>query len=385
MNRAHDTPVRVAAVEDRAGLAAFLRMPEVLYRDDPHYVPPLRLEQRRRLSPAHNPYFHHAEARLWIAWHGDRPVGRISAQLDRGSLHRHGDDTGHFGFFEVEDDAAATRALLAAAESWLAGKGMRRIRGPFSLSINDECGLLIDPFDRPPAFLMGHGRPYYAARLEQAGYAKAKDLLSYDWPIAGALADRAERLLHRAKRHARLAVRPLDRRRYEVEMRTILDIFNDAWSDNWGFVPLTEAELDRLARSLRPILRDDLVAIGTIDGVPVSMMVVLPDLNEAIADLGGRLLPFGWLKLLWRLRAGRIGSVRVPLMGVRRRYRGSPLGGALMVLMFDRLARQAHACGYRRAELSWVLEDNAPMRHVAEAFGARVGKTYRIYEKPLSR
>ena len=377
-----DAGIRIVAVDGPRDLDVFIALPRHLYAGDPHFVMPLLLERRRHFRPRTNPWFEHAEARFWIAWRGGRPVGRISAQLDHLALERHG--AGHFGLLEAEDDPGVFSALLGAAEGFLAEHGVRRVRGPFNLSINDECGLLVGGFAAPPSFMMGHARPHYGPRLEQAGYAKAKDLLAYRCELAPDLPPRMRRLLERAAGARRVIVRDLRGRRREHELCTVLDIFNDAWADNWGFVPFTEAELAHVVHSLSPLIQDDLVAIAEVDGEPAAMVVALPNLNEAIADLDGRLLPLGWLKLLWRLRRQRFGSARVPLMGVRRRHQGTPLGAALMVMMLDALNRAGARRGIRTAELSWVLEDNWPMRRVAEAFGAEAYKTYRIYEKALA-
>jgi GNAT superfamily N-acetyltransferase len=377
-------PLEVAPVENRRDLGDFLALPHRLYAGDPHYVPALALERRRHLSPRINPYFQRAEACLWLARRDGRAVGRISAQIDHEALAHRADGSGHFGLLEAEDDPEVFQALLGTAEAWLRAQGMERVSGPFNLSINDECGLLVDGFERPPMLMMPHGRPYYGPRLEAAGYQPARELLAYHVEIAPSLPEAGVRLVRRVREVSRVTVRPIRWRRYHEEIATIVDIFNDAWADNWGFVPLSGARLDHMARSLKPIVVDELVAIAEVDGHPAGMLVALPNLNEALADLGGRLLPLGWLKLLWRLKAGRIGTVRVPLMGVRRRYRGTLLGGALMVMMFERVRDACHRRGIRAAELSWVLEDNRAMRHVAEAMGSRVYKRYRLYEKPLA-
>jgi GNAT superfamily N-acetyltransferase len=378
-------PPAVSPVEGRRDLRDFLALPHRLYADDPHYVPALAIERRRHLDPRTNPYFQRAEACLWLARREGRPVGRISAQIDHEALSHREDGSGHFGLLEAEDDPEVFASLLATAESWLQARGVQRISGPFNLSINDECGLLVDGFDSPAMLMMPHGRPYYGDRLKEAGYTGVRDLLAYHVEVGASLPEAGIRLVRRVREVSRVTVRPIRWRRYEEEIATIVDIFNDAWADNWGFVPLSGARLDHLARNLKPIVIDELVAIAEVDGQPAGMLVGLPNVNEALADLGGRLLPLGWLKLLWRLKAGRIRTVRVPLMGVRRRYRGTLLGGALMVMMFERVRAACYRRGIRAAELSWVLEDNRAMRHVAEAMGSRVYKRYRLYEKALAQ
>ncbi len=376
--------LKIEAVRDRRTRAAFHMLPLQVHADDPHYVAPLGFEQRRHLDPRTNPHFQDADCACWIVRRGDRIVGRISAQVDRLALAQANRPTGSFGHFDLhEGDAEVAKALLAQAEGWLAARGMTRITGPFEMSINDRCGLLVDGFDSPPMFMMGHARPYHGAALDAAGYTKARDLLAYHAQVGDSLPPQGVRLMARLKGR-QVVVRPIDWRNYRHEIDTIMDIFNDAWAGNWGFVPFHGARLDHLAKSLKPILIKDFVAIAEVDGKPAAMMVGLLNLNEAMADLNGRLLPAGWTRLLWRLKVGRIGSMRVPLMGVRRCHQGSLMGAALMMAMFDRIRSAAYARGVRQAELSWVLEDNKPMRHVAEHMGATAYKRYRIYEKDIA-
>jgi GNAT superfamily N-acetyltransferase len=371
-------------VERPAASDAFVRLPWAIYRDDPAWVPPLLLERREHLDPRKNPFFETAETRFWLALRDGRPVGRISAQVNRAYLARHRDATGHFGMLEAEDDPAVFRALLEAAEDWLKGQGMRRALGPFNLSINEECGLLVDGFQHPPSMLMGHAKPYYAARLEALGYRKAKDLICYHYDAASEMPPAVAHLLGKTARAERLKVRALDFGRYEADLATIMEIFNDAWSDNWGFVPMSQAELRHMAKALKPIVRAQSVAIAELDGKPVAMAIGLPNVNEVIADLDGRLLPFGWMKLLWRLKVKTPKTARVPLMGVRKAYHGSLLGAALAIAVIERIWQGQTAMGVVGGELSWILEDNLAMRRMIEQFGGVAYKTYRIYERGLA-
>ncbi|HIC82353.1 MAG TPA: N-acetyltransferase [Kiloniellaceae bacterium] len=374
----------IKAVETAAEREAFIRLPWTLYRDDPAWVPPLLQERRDHLNPGKNPFFQDAKARFWLALRRGRPVGRISAQVNQSHLARHRDATGHFGMLEAEDDAETFRALTETAETWLRDQGMRRIAGPFNLSINEELGLLVDGFAAPPYLLMGHARPFYAGHLEALGYRKLKDLLCYHYdartqpppPVAG--------LLRKAAALDALTVRPMDMGRYEQELSTIMDIFNDAWSENWGFVPMSPAELRRLAKDLRPIVRPQSIAIAELDGVPVAMAISLPNVNEAIADLDGRLLPFGWAKLIWRLKVNTTKTARVPLMGVRRAHQGGLMGAMLAFSVIERIRESQCALGVEHGELSWVLEDNQPMIRMIEALGAVPYKTYRLYGRDLA-
>lgn len=373
-------PVRVQAVESRRARSEFIALPWRLYGADPAWVPPLRLERREHLSPK-NPYFQHARCRLWLAYRGTRPVGRISAQVDDLHLQRYGDATGFFGMVEAEDDGAVFAALAGAAEGWLREQGIERVRGPFNLSINEECGLLVEGFETPPYIMMGHARPYYGERLETLGYGKAMDLLAYrlkaDFPPPAIMASAAK------KTAGRLVLRTLRRDRLIEELEILRDIFNDAWSDNWGFVPFTEAEFRDVGQSLVRLVPADFIQILEFDGEAAAMVVLLPNINEAIRDLNGRLLPFGWLKLLWRLKVRFPKTVRVSLMGVRRRYQQSLIGTVLAYQVIDAVRAPALARGVREAEMSWILENNQPMRSVVESLGGTAYKRYRIFEKRL--
>lgn len=378
------TDLRVTEVVDGRDLNAFIRLPNRLYRDQPAYVAPLALERRESLSARKNPYFSHARTRFWLACRGETPVGRISAQIDELSLVRHGATLGHFGLLDAENDPATVRALTGAAEGWLRAEGMERVRGPFNLSINEECGLLVDGFDARSVMMMGYAPPYLDRLLQAQGYAKAKDLLAYDYDISAAKPVDPRNVLQRVTRDGRVRVRPIDMKRYRADLSLILDVFNDAWSENWGFLPFTEDEIVHAATSMRPLIRPDLVWIAEVDDEAAAMIVCLPNLNEAIADLDGKLLPFGWAKLLWRLKVSGVQSCRVPLFGVRKRHHRSPLGAALILLLLEALRVSAAKAGFEHAELSWILEDNTAIRSVIEHNGARAYKTYRIYEKALA-
>jgi len=373
-------PVTVVPVDGGRSARAFVRVPWALYRDDPAWIPPLRLERRYHLS-TRRPYFAHARARFWVAYRGGAPVGRISAQVDRLHLERHGDATGFFGMLEAPDDAAAFRALFAAAEAWLAAEGMRRARGPFNLSINEECGLLVDGFDTPPMVLMGHGRPYYPARVEEQGYAPVKDLLAYKLAEGFQIPDLMRAAAARTGKQ--VVVRPLRRRQMARELATLREIFEDAWSANWGFIPFTPAEFDELGWALRFAVDDGFVQIAEFEGEPVGMLVMLPNLHEAMRDLDGRLAPLGWLKLAWRVGVRTPRTGRVVLMGVRRRCQRTALGLAIAVLMIDAVTAAGLARGIREVELSWILEDNRGIRNILEAIGSVAYKRYRVYEKTL--
>ena len=382
------TSLRIQPVEDRRALKRFLLMPAPVYADDPNWVQPLLFERLEHLNPKKNPYFEHAEVAYWLALRGNRPVGRISAQVDRLHLERHGDATGNFGFLEAEDDPEVFAALFQAAETWLKSRGMRRVAGPFTLSINDETGLLVDGFETPPYLMMGHVPRYYGPRVEAQGYRKVRDLIAYAFDVVAPPPPRARRMLARLSQGAGLRFRPIDMRRFDEELETIVDIFNDAWSDNWSFVPMTPSEVRYMGKNLKPIVRAEYAWIGEVDdgtgGEPAAMTVTLPNVNEAIADLHGRLLPLGWAKLLWRLKVRGTRTARMPLMGVRKKHQGTPRGAALALGVIEAVRSWHAEHGAKEAELSWVVEDNRPTHEIIEMVGGRPYKTYRVYEKALA-
>lgn len=368
--------VQVIPVRSSAELNRFIRLPARLYAADPNFVPPLIMERRDALTPK-NPYFEHAEAQFFLAVRNGQDVGRISAQVDRLVQQP---DIGHFGLIAAVDDAEVFAALFAAAEAWLRSQGKSRVQGPFNLTINEETGLLVDGFDTPPVIFMAHDPRYAAGQIERLRYVKAKDVIAYRYDLRELPA--AVRRVIQRHQPGGMTVRHLDLKRYEAEFDTIRDIFNDAWSENWGFVPFTEAEFKHLAKGLKPLLDPKLGAIVEVNGVAVGFGILLPNLNEAIADFDGRLLPFNWLKLLLRLK--RLDTSRVPLMGVRRSYTGGLAGGLVPFLIIDSMRTRARERGFKQVELSWILEDNMPMRRIIEALGSVAYKTYRVYEKQLT-
>lgn len=374
--------LQILPVAGRRMIDQFIKVPWPIYKDDPHWVPPLTFERKWHLSEK-NPYFEHADFQAWIAWRGERVVGRISAQVDQLHLDRYNDATGFFGMLEAEDDPETFRALLDAAEVWLRQKGMLRIRGPFNLSINDECGLLVEGFDSPPSIMLGHAPPYYGPRLEEQGYVKEQDLLAYricpdDFPV-----DHVTALTKRAAR--RVKVRIVRRDHFDEDLEIIRDIFNDAWSQNWGFVPFTPAEFKELGKNLKMLVDFECIRIAEVEGEPAAMIVMFPNINEVVQDLNGCLLPFGWLKLLWRLKVSGPKSARIPLMGVRRRYQGSSLGAALALMVIAELHVVARRRGIEEVDMSWILEQNQGVRNIIESIGSSLYKRYRIYQKDFNQ
>lgn len=374
--------IEIIPVATAADLDRFIKLPTRLHANDPFYVPQLVNERRDVLSAKKNPYFAHAEVQLWLARRGDRDVGRISAQID--TLVKE-PGLGHFGWIAAEDDPELFAALFSTAEQWLRERGRTRVQGPFNLSINEETGLLVDGFEAPPMLMMGHDHRYVGVRVEEQGYAKAKDLIAYLYDMDHDLPRAARRMVDRRKPTG-MIVRTLDMRRYRDEVRGMMAVFNDAWSDNWGFVPFTDAEVDHMAKSMRPLLDPKLAAIIEMNGKMVGFGLTLPNLNEAIADLDGRLLPFNWAKLLWRLKVRGLQTGRTLLMGINRSFAASGFaGGIAPFLIIDKMRQRAQQIGLRKVELSWILENNLPMCRINESLGGAPYKTYRVYEKQLVR
>jgi len=364
-------------------VAAFLDLPNRLYNGDPGWVPPLRGEAKKQLDPRKNPFFEQAEVALFTAWRGGEPVGRCSAQVDREHLRVHGDQTGFFGFFDTADDAEAGAALLDTAAAWCAERGMRRLRGPFSLCINEEIGIMVEGFDRPSMMLTPYHRPYQGEVVEAGGLRPSKDVLTWQHDI-DALPERALRAYREISAMEEVRLRPVDKHRLTEEMQIVRAIFNEAWQDNWSFVPWTEAQFKKMVKDFKFILKENIALIAEIDGEPAAICICLPNLNDWIRDLDGRLGPIKLAKLLWRSKRGRPSSAKLPLMGMKpavqrkRRYAGIPT--ALCV----ELHRQLLPLGTGRVELGWTLEDN----HLINATITRVGgypvKRHRIYERALA-
>ena len=379
MNKA----ITIRAVSTRAERRDFVNFAWDVYKDDPAWIPPLKDEVHGLLDPKRNPWFEHGRAALWVALRDGAIVGRISAQVDDLVQQHMEAGLGQWGMFEALDGEAAA-ALITTAEEWLRGQGMTAALGPVSISIWDEPGLLIEGFEQPPTAMMGHHRPAYQAWVEAAGYEKAKDLVTYDLNIAKDQPPLIDRMVAATERNARIRIRNVDLSQFRRDSAIILNLLNDAWSDNWGFVPLTDAEIAYAGKKLKPIIFEDLVRIAELDGEPVAFMLTIPDINEMTADLNGKLFPFGFVKLLWRLRKPKVKRVRVPLMGVAKRLHGTRLAGQIAYTLIEYIRR---ACvehyGVKQGEFGWVLEDNQGMMSIAELPGATINHRYRVYRKAL--
>jgi hypothetical protein len=376
--------ISVSPVSGRSDLKAFIQFPKRLYRGHPGYVAPLDMERGEALSPKTNPYFDHADVQLFLARRDGKVVGRISAQIDKLHLEKYGDRTGQFGFLDAEDDPAIYAALIGAVEAWLKAKGMVRAVGPLSFSTNEETGLLVDGFDALPMLLMPFHLPYAARHIEAQGYAKTKDVLAYHLHKDEYKSLGSKRMLERAVAETGVVVRNIDMKRFQAEIETVIDIFNDAWAENWGMVPFTEKEMAAAAKGLKLLIDPKMVVVAEQNGEAAGMMVCLPNLLEAARDLDGKILPFGILKLLYRLKTNKVRSGRIPLMGIRRKHHGTVLGATLLPLMFEKLRGRFLERGLERLEMSWILEDNTAMRRVLEGIGGKPYKTHRIFEKSLA-
>lgn len=367
-------------VSDRSSIRSFVKVPWSIYHNDPHWVPPLIKERLGLLSPAH-PYFEHAKVRFWTAYQGNRAVGRISAQFDEIKCARDNENIGYFGMFECINDQQLANQLLSQAEQWLSQFGCEVIRGPFNLSINQESGLLVEGFDTPPYIMMGHAMPYYQTLLENDQYRKAKDL--YAWFNQSGFTEppAMRRLVERYQ--SRIVLRDVDKNNFDRDIRIMMQIFNDAWSNNWGFIPFTENEFVRLGKEMLQFIPASHFKIAQLDGEPVGMIAGLPNFNEITKDLNGKLFPTGIFKLLWRLKYSPPKTGRVALLGIRQAYQNQLIGSALAFLLINRIKQVAYDTGVVEHEMSWVLEDNERLNKILESLGGERYKTYRVYEKGL--
>ncbi len=375
--------IEVRPVRTRRERAAFIEVPWKTCGGDPNWVPPLRFDVRERINPRKNPFFEYGEAELFVAWKDGEPVGRISAHLNPRHEEIHGERMGFFGFFDAPDDVDVARALFDAAAGWLAERGRPRMRGPMSFTINDEIGVLVAGYDTPPMLLMTHNPPYYPRLFDECGFEKAKDLLAWHYDTRHEVPERARRLAALVEARDDVRLRMVERRQLDRDVRIVLDVFNDAWADNWGFVPLSEAELRKAVQEFRLVLEPRLAWIAEVDGEPAAIAVALPNIHEAIADLDGRLFPLGLAKLLWRVKVRHPRTARLLLLGIRKKFRTPDYFG-LSFLLYETMHEQGRQLGYEEGELSWTLEDNRHVNRGIEWMGGRIYKRYRIYERAVS-
>lgn len=354
------------------------------YEGDPHYIKPLDFELAARLDPTKNPSLKNADHQLWIAERDGRVVGRISAMLNPLHLQRHADSTGHFGFLDAIDDEEVFDRLIDTAEAWLSKRGMARIAGPYNFSVNEECGMLIDGFDSSPYVMMPHGRPWYQRHIERRGYTKASDMYALRYVNErDFIPERRRRFVEKLISNDKVSIRLLDMKNFRQDIGIVVDIFNDAWADNWGFIPFTNAQADQMASELRPIIEPHNVVLCYYEGMPAAFGLVLPNINEASRDFGGKLFPVNWMKFLWRLKVKGLTSARMPLMGIRKKLQGKPVGAAFAYKIIDMVNSANMDRGITESELSWILETNPAMLNMLTEMGGEIYKTYRVYERPL--
>ncbi|MFH2202720.1 MAG: N-acetyltransferase [Elusimicrobiota bacterium] len=366
----------VEAVRNAQQLTGFIDLPWEIYRDSPPWVPPLKTEVRDLLTEA-NPFWQHAERELFLAVADGRIVGRCAAVVDRAYNDFHHEKCGYFGFFECVDDEKTAQALLDAARTWLKDKGMSVMRGPASPSFNEECGLLIEGFDDPPAIMMPYNPPYYSALLESAGLTKIKDLYSYLLISTDPIPKRIRYLAERVAKKEGVRIRSMRMARWEEELQIVRDIYNEAWEKNWGFTPMTPAELDLMAEKLKPIVDPEAIHFADVDGETVAFSILLPDVNQALRRLNGKLGLWGTLKFLYYYR--KIDRVRLITLGVRKAFRNR----GLEVLLYREAWLTARRKGWD-GELGWILEDNEKMNRGMQAMEGKLYKKYRIYERAIA-
>ena len=383
----------ILPVSGKPDFNAFIDLAYRLNASDPNWVPPLRGDVKELLTPGKNPFFEHAEVQLFLARRAQGPdankvVGRISAHIDHLALtvppmQGMGPGTGNWGMLEAEDRAISD-ALIARAEQWLRDKGMTRVLAPLSLSIWDEPGLLTLGHDHPPMVMMGHHPAHMQGWIEGEGYTVAKRLVTYELDITKEFNPLIGRIIASGEKNPRIRIREVDLKNFDKDAQIILGILNDAWSDNWGFVPISDSEIAYVGKKLKPLIRPDLVRIAEVDGEPVAFLMTWPDLNRPIKAINGKLFPFGWAKLLLWLRKPKNADMRVPLMGVVKRLQASRLASQLAFMMVEYVRRVAVSeYGSKRGEIGWILDDNQGMVAIADAIQSKINKEYLIYEKTL--
>jgi hypothetical protein len=363
-------------------IADFMRVPHLLLADDPNWIAPLDLLVKEQLTPGKNPLFEHAQIALFTAWKDGQLAGRISATVDREHLKKHQDDIGFFGFFDTVDDPEVGRALLAAAEAFLREHGMKRVRGPLSMSINEETGLLVDGFDYPPMMLCPHHTRYQGAIAEACGLHKAMDLYGWRYVVAD-LPPRVVRAHEVISAMPEVEIRTIRKKEIDKELRLVIDIWDDAWRDNWGHVSMTPAEVKTFVETMNHVIVEDLALIAEVDGEPAAMCFATPNINEAARDLGGKLFPFGFAKFLWRMFVSKPKTARLILLGVKEKFRKQRQYGYLPMALVYEVKMRGQRIGCEWGELGWTLETNSPVNVMIKAMGGVRYKTYRVYEKPL--
>ncbi len=375
--------VHVTPVISGSDRKIFFKIPYLLYGHDPHWVAPLLMEEHLRLNPKKNPFFKNGEASFWVAWKDGKAVGRISAQVNHLHNERYQEKTGHFGYFDCINDQEVAQALLNKARQFLQGKGMNKIVGPMTLSINEYVGLLVEGFDSRPYPYMAHNAPYASKLLEEAGFQKVKDLLAWKYDALRPVPETAQQIADVVAQYPGLVIRELNLKKMDEEIHIVSDVFNSAWSKNWGFIPWSDAEIKQAAKDLKMILHPKLALIAEVEGKPAAISIAIPNYHEAIYDLKGRLFPFGIFKFLYRMKVKNPKTARLCLLGIKKEFRHDVLGG-LSVLLYCEMHKRGQTLGMTGGELSWTLEDNVKINTGIELMGGVAYKKYRVYEKTLS-
>jgi len=377
--------IEILEANSKAQVKAFLDVPYSLYQGQANWRPPLRFERKEQLSQKKNPIAAGLDRQLFIAKRGEDVVGRIAAFINPDHRALYNDDAGHFGYFDCEENSETGQALLAAAMSFLKSKGAVKMIGPASHSTNEESGLLIDGFDTPPVLMMPYGRPDYPKMFDDFGLEKAIDLLAFDADLhAGYPRPKmTQAMVKYAKTNPSITFRSMDMSRFREEVDMAMDIFNDAWSENWGYIPFTPEQINHMAAEMKPLIHADGFRVGLIDGEPAAFIWMIPNLNEAIRDLDGKLFPFGWAKLIKRLKITGVKTARIPLMGIKKKYQSQRAGLAVIASLCEDVFETGRKRGYTHCELSWVLETNKSMRKICEQASAVPYKTYRMYVKDI--
>lgn len=365
----------VKPVNNKADLRKFILFPWDIYKNDKNWVAPLIMDQKKLLDTDRNPFFQHAQIQCFLAFKNGNRVGRVAAIINENHNQFHQEKTGFFGFFECYNDKDVSKALFESAETWIRSKGMDRIRGPVNPSTNDTCGLLVDAFDSPPVVMMTYNPSYYLDLFESYGLQKSKDLYAYYIEESNADLKKINRVMDLAKKKYNVELRSADMKHFERDVEIVKEIYNEAWEKNWGFVPMTDAEMNHMAKELKPVVIPDLAMFAFVNDYPVGFSLSLPDLNQALGKISGRLFPFGLPKILWYSR--KIDMLRVIILGVRKEYQKS----GIVALLYLSIREKGVKNGIWRGEFSWILEDNYPMRNTLEKFGARIYKTYRLFDK----
>ena len=378
--------LKIEIVSNKDQIIRFLALPDKIYKDDSSWRPPLKFERKAQINPISNPSAPSFDNRiLFIATKNGEDVGRIAAFINEDHNKNSKKNDGFFGFFDFLADNLLGQLLLESAENWLKGRGVERIIGPANWSVNEECGLLISGFDTPPVVMMLHGKEEYKGIVEDFGYTKAIDMFAYQAELSAGYPRPkiTQMMVKSADRNNDIKVRSMRSGKFRDELNIVMDIFNDAWSENWGFVPFDDAKIEHMANEIRPIMFREGLWIGEYQGEPIAYIWMIPDVNEAIEGLNGSILPFGWVKLFWRLKIRGVKQARIPLMGLRKEFHNTRIGLSLVAKLCETVFEAGRKKGFSHCELSWILENNSGMISICEQASAVPYKKYRMYQKKI--